>query len=270
MRVYSDKIDRAFELGYLNEEDLKELYCSSYYINDFVKMKNNIFHMKIFSLNEVVCEVIGELISDYFKLDTVHSLMYKDEGNYFVLLTKIFTNSNSKYGFIDELFYENIYEAKDLCTLDEIKEVIDPITYDIYKIKKGCLERLILGLKKIIIRDFITNQRDRHPENFMFCYDKDCIELMPLYDYEHSFVKDDDEINNLLSLNLNKKNVVEYVRKDATFQELFERALLLNMKEIFKRLKEEYFIELNSVERWDYEEIVRKKQNEIKEYKLVR
>lgn len=269
MKVSKSRIESLFDLDELNVEDIKNLHCSESYLCDFVKKNNTMYHMRVTSLVEATEEIIGELISEYFKLDTVHSIFYKDEENYYALLTEVFTTSDNKYGFIEELFLECAW-AEDLCALKSISRITDPITYEVFDIKKECLKKLLIDLKKLIIRDFITNQTDRHSENFMFCYDKDYVKLMPVYDYEHSFVKSYEYENTLLCLNLNRSNVLDFVRNDDTFQELLEKALLLDMKSIFKRLKSEYFIILNSVEKWEYESVVTAKQNEIKQYKLIR
>ena len=44
----------------------------------------------------------------------------------------------------------------------------------------------------------------------------------------------------------------------------------LNINKIFKRLSEEYPIILNSKDKMLYENVIKKKQNEIKTYKLVK
>lgn len=46
--------------------------------------------------------------------------------------------------------------------------------------------------------------------------------------------------------------------------------MLLNVKDIFKKLREEYPIILSSDEKSNYENVIKFKQDEIKKYKLIR
>ena len=96
------------------------------------------------------------------------------------------------------------------------------------------------------------------------------IELKELYDYESAFNTTIYKNYNVFKFNLNKKKEVKYLRNDEDFNELFELAIRLDLNKIFKRLQEEYPIILNSNDKILYETIIKKKQNEIKTYKLIK
>lgn len=267
MKIYGEKVEELYPIEKLNSEDKNNLFCSSIYIKDFVKRNNMIYHVRKNSLIEIIDEILGELISDYFELKAVRSELYKDDGTYF-LLTELFTNVTKKYSYIDKLFPENIVYGN-LCELENIS-IYKDLEYDkCYDIDKNCLKKLLVDLKKLVVVDYITGQNDRHSENFMFCYNKEFIKLMPVYDFGSLF-NVFSNCNTLLGFNLDLENIVEFIRNDDTFQELLEKVMNFKIKDIFRRLENEYPIKLSMSEKWDYESFINSKKYEIKKYKLIR
>ncbi len=275
MKVFDEKLELFDPKCYakLSEVDRKKLFYTDKHKFSFVKIDGVLYHIKMRQIIYIVNELIGELISQYFKLDTVKSTMYKDENeSYYWLLSKVFTNEKERYSYLDWLFPDLINSSTiGLDNLNNLSRIYSLSHRKIYDVSKSDLEKLSLSLRKLIVRDFITNQTDRHSANFMFSIYRSHVKLMPVYDYEHSFKKAEMlKYLGYFDFDLNKEKVIKFVQNDDIFQELLEVAMCLDMKKIIKQLEEEYPILLNILEKYDYSSIIRKKQNEIKRYKLLR
>lgn len=256
----------------LTDEDKKSIFCSPKYSHQFVKKDDVIYHAKLRRINLVVNEILGELISEYFDLDTVKSKIFRGgQPRYCWLLTKNFTNFNEKYSYFTDKLFPNLNLEEGLDKLYCLYQIYDKEIDKIYTVDENDLKKLILSLKKLIVRDFMTNQVDRHYANFVLCYDKSFIKLMPVFDYEHSF-KDGTIAKefNIFDFKIWNDSAQDFIKEDDTFQELFEKALKLNMRKIIKKMCEEYPIRLSSSEKWDYESVTRERKNDIKRYKLIR
>lgn len=256
----------------LTDEDKKSIFCSPKYSHQFVKKDDVIYHAKLRRINLVVNEILGELISEYFDLDTVKSKIFRGgQPHYCWLLTKNFTIFNEKYSYFTDKLFPNLSLEKGLNKLNNLGQIYISEEDKYYTVDENDLKKLILSLKKLIVRDFMTNQVDRHYANFVLCYDKSFIKLMPVFDYEHSF-KDGTIAKefNLFDFKIWNDSAQNFIKEDDTFQELFEKALKLNMRKIIKKMCEEYPIRLSSSEKWDYESVTRERKNDIKRYKLIR
>ena len=268
MKIYDELVDNLGEYQIIYEDDIKNLFCSYYHINKFIKKDGEIFHIKKDKFVNILNEILGELISEYFCLNTVKSKLYKidDDSSKYCLLTKLFTECGKNYNYIDKLFPDFV-KYNSIHTLNKLNRVYDENQENIYVMKNSCVSKINYSLKKMIVRDFITNTTDRHCENFMFLYDKSFVEMMPLYDYEYSFNNFFD-FYSVFKINVFDKNDVDFIKNDDVFQELFEMAMLLNMSKIFKTLKDNYPIKLDFSEKWNIESIVRERKSDVKRYLL--
>lgn len=272
MKIYEEKVENLFPLEELTKDDKNNLFCSKHHFYQFVKKNQIIYHMRKDKVNYILNEIIGELVSEYFELKTVKGELYKidkDDNFKYCLLTKLFTNSNDKYGNIYDLFPNYYFNYNDLKIINNLSQIYDPELKKKYTLKKQFRIDIIKKLKRMIIRDFVTNTTDRHFANFMFSYDKSFIELMPLYDYEYSF-RNGRRGGNLFDFNIESKEVINFLRNDDTFQEILEKAMELKMSDIFKKLHEQYPIKLNGIDKNKYESVVIRNQRDIKKYKLIR
>lgn len=258
----------------LTKDDKKKIFCDFNYSHQFVKKDDVIYHIKLRKINYVVNEILGELISEYFGLETVKSqILIDDKPNYYWLLSKNFTNINEKYSYLTEDLFprldKNYFIGLD--NLNNLNVIYDTEQDKFYNVDKNDLRKLLLNLKKLIVRDFITNQMDRHYKNYLFGYENNHIRLMPIYDYESSFKSEyRTKYFQLFDFNLTNPKVCLYVKGDASFQELLEIALNLNVRELINKMCDEYFLKLSIVEKWDYESVIREKKKDIKRYKLIR
>lgn len=275
MKVFDEKLELFDPKSYaeLSEIDRKKVFSSLKHKYSFVKIDGTLYHKKMRHRVYIVNELVGEFISQYFGLDTVKSIMYKDiKPSYYWLLSKVFTNNIEHYSYLDSLFPGFINSSTiGLDNLNNLSRIYSFTHRKIYDVSKRDLEKLSLSLRKLIVRDFITNQTDRHGANFMFSFNKSHVKLMPVYDYEHSFKKAEmKKFLGYFDFNLNDEDVIKFIKNDDIFQELLEIAMCLDMRKIIKQLEDEYPILLNILEKHDYTSIIRKKQSEIKRYKLLR
>lgn len=274
MKIYDKTIKNLYPIQKIDEIDKKSIFCFYLYLDDFIKKDNVIYHKRQLEIKYLINELINELISEYFNIKTVNSILYKvnNINSKYCLLTKLFTNSENKYSDMLELF-PKFYEAKNsldnYLILNNLNEFFNKEDNKNYKLKNKNREKLILDIKTMIIRDFITNTTDRHIDNFMFYYDQNNVELMPLYDYEYSFL-DGDEVGNYFELDFNNEKILEILRNDETYQILLEKSMLLEIKNIIKNLEERYPIKLSSKDKMKYENVIIKNKEKIKEYKLIK
>jgi len=196
---------------------------SIFYIKNWFKIDENWYYFKK-QTNEVnlINELIGELISEYFGLDTIH---YK--------IAKLNINGNSEIGLVSKNFSNPLYDYKrvsdfnlpsknDLSNLERIKAIC----------KSENEYRLILeDLKKLFIRDFYAIQGDRTENNLLFKKTENSLRLAPLYDYESSFgnINEGWYSNSLGTLDLMNKKTIYLLKNDDKFHELIHLIIKLNI-----------------------------------------
>ena len=268
MKIIDENIENIKPFERLTDREKKELFCNKCYEEHFIKKDGIIYHRRNNIPEFLLNELIGELISEYFDIKTVKSILYKSNDSFkYTLLTKLFTNNNENYSYIDKLF-PNYQKREDIFNLNNLNKIY--LNNKIINMNIDSHIKLLRELKKMIVLDYIIDNRDRVNINFIFNQDKDKVELKELFDFESAFTKITNKNYNVFKFNLNKKHDVKYLKNDEEFNELFELALNLDINKIFKRLKDEYPIILNSKDKLLYESVIKKKQNEIKTYKLVK
>lgn len=202
-------------------------------------------------------ELLGEVISEYFGLDTVH---------YKVALLKV-AGEEPKYGLISENFCSPDYvytrswdynlNIGDIFGLDKLMGICNNTEE---------FKNLLSDMKRFIIRDFYTSQLDRSGNNFLFKQKKDESEgkrLAPLYDYENSFESINPEIyrNQILYLNMKNPELPKFFKKDFEYQENLCKIRDANMDEFMKIVEERHNILIPN----DMKEYYRKKDEEKKD-----
>lgn len=191
--------------------------------------KDNIF------LNRNINELLGEIVSEYFELDTVHYGFAKLH----------FGDCRFREGLISENFCtpdKNYYTCADFG-----HEFNSSSDFDIlYKIRSLCpsddaCNLLLHDLKKFIVRDFSTLQRDRSYKNFLF-YDDNGFRLDCLYDYEDSFCDSNNTFyrNSLITLDLDNNKTKDVLRNDLVFQELLYKLVDMDVMKMKKIIEERH------------------------------
>lgn len=243
------------------------IYTAPYFffINHWHKIDGEWFFYKSNGSNfHFINELLGEVITNFFGLDTIHYKIAKlnVEGN------------KGEYGLISKNFCEigNTYKTvwdygfaprKDLCVLENIRNICQS--------EKEYL-LLLEDLKKFFIRDFYVSQSDRTGNNFLFKITSDGIRLAPLYDYEYSFesIKPHIYRNQIAQVNITNSETQSLFRKDLKFQELLYLIMRADMQSFINEVEDKHKILVPS----EYKELYKKHDTKIKrlvlENKLIK
>ncbi len=183
-----------------------------------------------------VNELLGVLISEYFELETIHykvaQLFITGKKPEYGLLSENFCNPKIIY---KDAWQYNLPLKRDLSVLKEIRKICNNNTE--YK-------NLLLDIKKLFVRDFLTSQNDRNVNSFLFKETESGIRLAPLYDYENSFESCAIEYycNQIGELNLDVQETRNIIKKDSEFQELFNKLMGIKICEMLTQLEDEHKI----------------------------
>lgn len=267
------------EVSKISDEELlklQQLYNNLNYRDYFFKINGHINHVKKMNLELLVNELIGQIISSYFNLSSVKSKVFKGDTNYY-LVTDNFLKEGYKYTHISDnvfprLFFVGFPGKLDLDQLSNLDLIRSINGNKIYKTNEKDLIELKHSLKGMIISDFIRNQKDRVVCNIMLRINENHVKVMPLYDFESSFLysimKYADP--NVFDLDLSNKRTVKLLRKDYYFQELLYKAIYLKFSNVLDTLYNEYGICFNTKDYNDYNKIITDNQEIIKKYKLIK
>lgn len=209
-------------------------------------------------------ELLGEKISEYFGLDTVHysiaKLCIEGMSDNFGIVSKNFCNKEYTY---KTAYDYNLLKGQDLSVLKRIKRICQ--SEDEYSL-------LVDDLKKFFIRDFFTSQRDRHGGNFLFMEKEEGISLAPLYDYEHAYDPLDVHvyINQIGKLDINDSNTQYLLKNDSKFQELLYMLMDFDMTKTLTKVEDIHKINIQPAYKDYYIRMNTDMKKLVKDYKLVK
>lgn len=211
-------------------------------------------------------ELLGEVISEYFGLDTVH---------YKVASLKV-ANEEPEYGLVSENFCSTEYKYTrtwdynlgrgDIFELEELIESFNTSEE---------AKQLLSDMKRFVIRDFYTSQLDRSGNNFLFQQRKDGSEpkrLAPLYDYEDSFASISPNIysNQILYFNMEEHGLSKFFKKDPEYQEHLCKIRDADMSEFLRTVEERHEILIPNDLKEYYKKCDKEKKEIIKTNRLVK
>ena len=185
-------------------------------------------------------ELLGELISQYFNLDTVHykiaKLKVKGEEDQYGIASKNFCNPNYTYKTLDDY----LSETDGLHFFEQDLNIIDKIRV-ICKSEKE-FRLLQDDLKKMFIRHFYNTQCDGgNGQNIFLRSTTNGIRLAPLLDYEFAYI-DYEKIHRHLwdigELDITNPKTITLFRNDFRFQELLYKLMDANMNSFIVPEKE--------------------------------
>lgn len=200
-------------------------------------------------------ELLGEIISEYFGLDTIHyqvaKLIVKDKKEEYGLVSKNFCDKNLIY---KRTWDYNLLPKRNLDILEELRRICK--SEEEYNL-------LLDDMKKFFIRDFYTSQKDRSGNNFLFKETESGIRLAPLYDYESSFETLDSGIyrNQIGEINLYINDAKMFLKEDKRFQELFHLLMDANINDFLTSVEDRHKILISS----DDKEYYIKHEKELKQ-----
>lgn len=236
--------------------DLIYYYPFRDYVDNWYKFDNEWYYFKRFNTNsKFFNELLGELVSKYFDLDTVE---YK--------LTKAITPIETEYGISSKNFCDKKSFCLTCLDFDFSKKVNDLLSLsNLEKLKEYTKDeenykKLLIKLKAFLIRDLYTSQMDRAYMNFLFKENKGEISLAPLFDYEDSFGTPHTYYRNQIVLLSLESEETKKVLKDSTFQSLLNKMMLIDIKKLIEELEDRHKIVMPE----DYKDYYKKYDEDIK------
>ena len=236
---YTFSKDRDLEYHLLCEEISRDtginkdyIYSSinNSYLSHWHKIDDEWFYFKCANdYYHLIRELIGEVISEYYGLDTVH---YK--------LVKLQTKKDEKYGIISKNFYENDYNYKRVwdygINLRRGFSVFEELWMMCPNLEN--YSYLSFDLKRLMIRDFYSSEVDRMAYNFLLKVKDSKIRLAPLFDYSLSF----DSVHpyyksEIGEINVNDRECVVKMRDDYFFQMLLNHLMYSKMEEFLNEVE---------------------------------
>lgn len=211
-----------------------------------------------------VNELLGEIISEFFGLDTIHykvaKLSVEGMKDEYGLVSKNFCDINYTYKRVWDYGFA---PRRDLSILENIRSICQ--SEEEYLL-------LLEDLKKFFIRDFYASQLDRTGNNFLFKITPEGIRLAPLYDYENSFESIDQQIyrNQIAEINIANRETQSLLKNDIKFQELLHLIMQADMLSFINEVEDRHKVLVPS----DNKEYYKKRDTEIKrlilENKLIK
>ena len=242
--TFSFNDDRDYEYRLLAEEISKDTGINTSYIYSslynsyllhwhkidgewhYFKCGNDYYHF--------IRELLGEVVSKYFYLDSVNyeigKLINNDKEQYGVL-SKNFCDKKSKYRRIWDY---GINLKRDLFIYDELWMICHDM--DNY-------HSLSSDLKKLMVRDFYTSEGDRMAYNFLIKEKDGEKRLAPLYDYSLSFEYVNPYYRSEIGIiNINDKKCIKKIKEDYEFQYLFNHLMDVDMVSLLQEVEDKNHI----------------------------
>lgn len=236
-------------------------------VDNWYKINGKWYYFKNKYTKKNINELLGEVISEYFGLDTIHYKLAKhyDKNNNFIeegILSENFCNPNYAYITCNN-FKNSLTTIGTIDVLDELRKLC--ASEESFKLLQN-------KNKALVVRDFGVGQRDRYAHNFLFKEDNNSLILAPLYDYEDSF---DTECrwkyeNSLLMFNIFDSYTINLVRNDEEFQRLFNLLIDLDINELIKEVENRHKIKLEDFRTDLYTYYIDSVKDLVKKQKLIK
>jgi len=264
----------AEKMKFLTTDQIKKLKKMYANINSdfYVDIDNKIYHKKQIYKRNVINELLGKLISEYFNDHQMDSKILKTSGNRYFLITDSFFQEGKKYTELNKNIFPKLKpDNNEMLELQNL-DLLDKINTEVATLKtnKKDLIQLKYQLKMMIINDFLRKQSDRWFQNFLIEYSFTHCKLMPLFDFDYSFQDYSEHLKNSFIINLNDDKTISYIREDSQFQKLLYIAMDIDIKKVFEKLFDEYPVTVNTDEIDGYKKIITNQKNKIIDYKLLK
>lgn len=240
-------------------------YPYFFFIDHWHKLDNEWYFYK--NLGSSFCfinELLGEVISKYFGLDTIHyqiaRLYVKGKKEEYGIVSKNFCNKDYTY---KSCWDYNFEARRDLSILEDVKTICK--SEEEYRL-------LSSDLKTFIIRDFYASQADRTGNNFIFKTTPRGIRLGPLHDYEKDFSSLDPCIykNQIAALNLYSNKAITALKNDLEFQSLLNILMQADMNIFIQQVEDAHKIIIPPNIKAHYQEHDEEIKKIVKQKRLIK
>ncbi len=181
----------------------------------------------------IINELLGEKVSEYFGIDTVHhelATCFLNGKRTFGLISPMARKENASYTF----FWKELANKTEICANSNITEILSK-TDEVFKGEPICEE-----IRSLIVRDFFTNEFDRVTSEILI-EKGDSIHLGYLCDYEvefdlpfEAYTWDENCV-----LSLNSELLIPFIQCDSELMKKFHLALKCNLLHLLEELEEE-------------------------------
>lgn len=242
-------------------------------VNNWHQLQNGYYYFKpLKNEHDFFNELLGERISYYFDLDTVHyevaNLKVKSTGEeQYGVISKNFCNPKYNYHTLSHYMYECdqfVFYSSDLSIIDMVQVLCQ--TDDEFRLLQE-------DIKKMIIRNFYNSQVDGGGHNIILKTTHSGIRLAPLFDYSFAYV-DFNGLHRCLwdigELNVTAQQTQELFRNDLTFQKLLYKLMDANMDEFIADIENSHKIIIPSRQVEHYKKYDKKIKQLVLENKLIK
>lgn len=289
-QIIKIEVDEILKYDKTREEQLQQLaekistetgvplYCisanqHSCRVSNWHQLQNGYYYFKhLENEHAFFNELLGEIISYYFDLDTAHyevaNLKVRSTGEeQYGVVSKNFCNPKYTYHTLSHYMCECdqfSFYSSDLSIIDKLEVLCQ--TEDEFRLLQD-------DFKKMIIRNFYNAQSDGDGRNIILKTTPSGIRLAPLFDYSDAYVG----INNLHryvwdigELNVEDRKTQELFRNDIAFQKLLHKLMDANMDEFIADIENSHKIIVPKKQAEHYKKYDKKIKQLVLENKLIK
>ena len=239
----------------------------------WIKYEDDIYYFKsIDSSRRLLNELIGEEVSKFLGLDTVHMEIARG----FIIWNgqkKEYIGVMSKVALKPDVIYQSFANLK-----NEIKEYF--FTNPTLGILNFLSDRyphqpINSSFRKFLVRDFFTDETDRIDTELLIAKDKETVDLGFLCDYEQEFMhyiypKNIMQIPNLFSFDITSIKTMCQIARDPELTTYFKDIVKCDLQEKYRKLIEEKRLRYLDIDDNYYSGYYLKKVKQIQDNLLLR
>lgn len=231
----------------------------------WVNLDNKIYYFKqIKTITRLINDLLGVKVTEFFNLPSVH-----------YHLAKGFYQGAEIYGLISEYERDENYQYKNL---EDIVYSENSIIEDSYDIRNLSILKAIenaysetplpIQLKKILVRDLVTNEKDRKMSEIHIRENLNTIEIDKIFDYEIEWnLKKDENADGIDETNITQDDIdfdykipglltltkesLPYIQNDPIFQDNLRKFMEMEVASMLEQIELEHQIVLSKSD-YDY------------------
>lgn len=252
------------ELIQLEDETVSPIKRNNYHhrvSGYWLKRENKIYYFKapIFE-NQILKELVGEKITLYFELPSVH---YQ--------LAKMKINDQTVYGLLSQ--YTRQKDKKYMLLKDwAVKAGWEQQNFLRFLSEEYGNQPLLEEYKRLLVRELYTQEEDRQDDELVVEIDQGKVRLSPLVDYEEEFMLKRNlnpiKIPGIQTFDIEDISTLLSVKSDKCFEQYFNRVKQLKINKLLTELKGEFNLKLHAIDRKYYLDYDTEVKKHLKKYNL--
>lgn len=231
----------------------------------WVNLDGKVYYFKqIKTITRLINDLLGVKVTEFFDLPSVHYKIargfYNGEEIY-GLISKYERNDNYQYKNLEDIVYsensivEDPYDIRNLSILNAIENAYGDTL-------------LPTQLKKVLVRDLVTNEQDRRMSEIHIRENLNTTELDKIFDYEIEWnLKKDENEEDIDETNITQEDIdfnykipglltltkesLPYIQSDSVFQENFRKFMDMEVTSMLEQIEMDHQIILSQKD-YDY------------------